>query len=166
MRHNTKAIAAAFASLFALSACDLASLTKSESKADSDAQQPATEGTVFGVWRTNIPTGQTPPAPTDIKVTMQVNTDHTMLLSQRIATGQPAPAPEFVELSKEYWSWSVVDGKMVSNKTSCEYKDPATMQPTGETECREPKSKSADINVKGKAWTVVDASGPVIFRKD
>lgn len=165
MRHNSIRFAGALGAMLAFNACDMASLTKAEAKADADTQQPATEATVLGVWRTNIPTGQTPPAPTDIKVTMVVESNHTMLLSQRIATGQPAPY-DFVEISKESWSWSVADGKMASSKTTCEYKDPATMEPTGETECREPKTKSADINVKGKAWTVVDASGPVVFRKD
>jgi hypothetical protein len=143
-----------------LAACDLTSLKQ----ADDDTQQPATEATVMGVWRTNIPVTTTTP-PSDIKVTMEVDADHTMLLSQRVATGQPSPY-DFVEISKEYWSWSVADGKMTSVKTTCEYKDPATMQPTGETECREPKTETRDINVKGKAWTVVEDGQPIIFRKD
>jgi hypothetical protein len=160
MRHNLMHLAAGAAAILALSACDLTSLKK----ADDETRQPATEATVVGIWRTNIPVTTTTP-PSDIKVTMQVNADHTMLLSQRVATGQAAPY-DFVEIAHEFWSWSVADGKMASTKTTCEYKDPATMQPTAETECREPKSKSADINVKGKAWTVLENDQPVVFRKD
>lgn len=160
MRHNITHIAAGMAVMLSLAGCDLTSLKK----ADDDTAQPATEATVVGVWRTNIPTGAVPPKPTDIKVTMQVNADHTMILSQRIATG--VADPEFVEISKENWDWSVVDGKMLSTKTACVYKDPATMQEIAGAPCSAPTSKSAAISVKGKAWTVVENDQPIVFRKD
>ena len=159
MRHHLFHLAAGTAVAFSLSACDLTSLQKKE----TETQQPATEATVVGIWRTNIPTGKTPPDPTDIKVTMDVEADHTMLLSQRVATGQPAPY-DYVEIVKEYWTWTVADGKMKSVKRTCTYKDPATMQET--TTCAEPLSKEADINVKGTAWTVVEQGQPIVFRKD
>jgi hypothetical protein len=142
-----------------LSACNLNDVKA----ADDETQKPATEATVIGIWRTDIPLATTPPS--NIKVTMQVDAEHTMLTSQRVATGQPAPY-DFVEFNKEYWTWKVVDGKVLSEKTVCEYKDPATMQPTGETACRAPLTKEAAINVKGSVWTVVEDGQPILFRKD
>ena len=94
MHHNFTHIAAGLAVMMTFTACELTSLKK----ADDDTAQPATEATVVGVWRSNIPTGKAPPEPTDVKVTMQVNADHTMILSQRIATG--VADPEFVEIVK------------------------------------------------------------------
>lgn len=161
MRHDFIKTAVGMAALLALSGCELTGLKK----ADDETAQPATEATVVGIWRTNIPTGKAPPEPVDIKVTMQVNADHTMLLSQRIATGQPAPN-DFVEIVKEYWTWSVADGKMLSTKTACTYKDPATMKEIEGAPCAAPTSKSADISVKGSAWTVVENNQPIVFRKD
>lgn len=161
MRHNLTHIAAGMAVMMSFAGCNLTDLKK----ADDDTTQPATEATVVGVWRTNIPTGAVPPNPTDIKVTMQVDANHTMILSQRIATGQPSPN-DFVEISKENWDWSVVDGKMLSTKTACVYKDPATMQEIAGAPCSLPTSKSAAISVKGKAWTVVENDQPIVFRKD
>ena len=143
-----------------LTGCDLTQIKK----ADNDTAQPATAATVVGVWRTDIPVTTTNP-PTDIKVTMQVLAEGSMLLSQRVATGQPSPY-DFVEIAKENWTWKVENGNMISVKTTCEYKDPATMQPTGETDCRVPLTQTAAINVKGNAWTVVQSGQPVIFRKD
>ncbi|MDB5048408.1 MAG: hypothetical protein JWO30_1479 [Fibrobacteres bacterium] len=142
-----------------LSACDLTQANK----ADDETAQPATAATIVGIWRTDIPVTTTTP-PTDVKVTMQVDAGGTMVLSQRIATGQPAPYDN-VEIAKENWTWTVESGNMMSVKTTCEYKDPQTMQ-TVSTECAEPKTKSAAINVKGKAWTVVENGQPIVFRKD
>lgn len=148
------------ATALSLQACDLALLQKEE----SDAQQPATESTVIGIWRSNIPTGKAPPEPTDIKVTLDVEPDHTMLLSKRIATGKPKP-DDYCELVKEYWSWSVADGKLSAAKTDCTYKNPETMEVVS-TECQEPKSRSVAIDVKGTAWTMDEAGTPLIYRKD
>ncbi len=143
-----------------LTACDLTQIKK---KADENTTQPATAATVVGIWRTDVVVPGTPP--TDIKITMQVDAASTMVLSQRVATGQPSPY-DYVEISKENWTWKVENGAMVSEKTTCEYKDPATMQPTGETACRAPLTRNAPINVKGTAWTVVQEGTPVVFRKD
>ena len=163
MRHNIIRKASAFSAvftLFAFAACDLTGLKK----ADESTQQPATEATVVGIWRTNIPITTTTP-PSDVKVTMQVDAEHTMLLSKRVATGQPAPY-DFVEVSKENYTWSVADGKMSSTKTTCTYKDPATMQEIPGMPCQAPLSQDAPINVKGKAWTIVQGDQAIIFRKD
>jgi hypothetical protein len=162
MRHNYSYIAAGMAVMLTFAGCDLIGGLK---KTDDETAQPATEATVVGIWRSNIPTGALPPKPTDIKVTMQVDAGHTMILSQRIATGLPKP-DDFVEISKETWSWSVVDGKMNSTKTACVYKDPATMKEIEGAPCSAPASKSAEISVKGKAWTVVENGQPIVFRKD
>ncbi len=144
----------------ALVGCDLTQVKK----ADDNTTQPATAETVIGIWRTSIPVPSNPP--TDIKVTMEVLKDGTSVTTQSVATGQPAPAPEFVEISKENWTWKVENGTMLSVKTTCEYKDPATMQPTGETACRQPLTRSDAISVKGKAWSVVQGGEAVIFLKD
>jgi hypothetical protein len=132
-------------------------------KTDDNATQPATAATVVGIWRSDIPISSTTP-PTILKLTMQVNNEGTLLLSQRLATGQPAPY-DYVETSKENMTWKIENGNMVSVKTDCEYKDPATMQ-TVSTECQAPLTESAAISVKGKAWTVVRSGQPVVFRKD
>jgi hypothetical protein len=152
--------AALIAAFLSLQACDLAELQKEE----SDTQQPATESTVIGIWRGNIPTGKAPPDPTDIKVTLDVEPDHTMLLSKRIATGKPAPL-DYCELVKEYWSWSVADGKLSATKTDCAYKNPETMEVVS-TDCAEPRSESVAIDVKGTAWTMDEAGLPLVYRKD
>lgn len=144
--------------------CDLSQLTKSDlTKADENATKPATEATIIGVWRANIPNTTTNP-PTDFKVTMDINAGHSMLTSLRVATGKPSPN-DYIELRHEFWSWQVIDGKMMSAKTTCEYKDPATGEPTAETECRAPLSLEAPINVKGPSWTVMQEDQPVIFTK-
>ncbi|MDB5105310.1 MAG: hypothetical protein JWP91_2999 [Fibrobacteres bacterium] len=158
MRHVSLKLGLGLALGLAFSGCDLTQIKKT----DDDTAQPATAATVVGIWRADI---VVPNPPLDIKLTMQVDAAGTMLLSQRLATGQPSPN-DFVETSKEYWTWKVENGNMVSVKTTCEYKDPATMQPTGETACREPLSKTKAINVKGSAWTVVEEGQPVVFRKD
>jgi hypothetical protein len=152
--------AALIAAFLSLQACDLAELQKEE----SDTRQPATESTVIGIWRGNIPTGKAPPEPTDIKVTLDVEQDHTMLLSKRIATGKPAPM-DYCELVKEYWSWSVADGKLSATKTDCTYKNPETLEVVS-TDCAEPKSESVAIDVKGTAWTMDEAGVPFVYRKD
>lgn len=154
-------LAACSVAALCLGACDPASFMKKE---DDQTRQPATEATVIGIWRTNIPTGKTPPDPTDIKVTLDIEADHTLLLSKRIATGKEAPY-DYVELVKEYQSWSVSDGKLISTKTDCTYKDPATME-TVSTDCAEPKTREADIDVKGAAWTLVEDGKPTVYRKD
>jgi hypothetical protein len=151
---------ALIAAALSMQACDLALLQKEE----SDAQQPATESTVIGIWRSNIPTGKAPPEPTDIKVTLDIEPDHTMLLSKRIATGRAAPF-DYCELVKEYWSWSVADGKLSATKTDCTYKNPETMEVVS-TDCAEPKSESVTIDVKGAAWTMDETGTPLIYRKD
>jgi hypothetical protein len=146
--------------VLALQGCDLASLQKEE----SDARQPATEGTVIGIWRGNIPTGKAPPEPTDVKVTLDIEPDHTMLLSKRIATGKPSPN-DFCELVKEYWSWSVADGNMSASKTACTYKNPESMEVVS-TDCAEPKSETVAIDVNGAAWSMDEAGIPIVYRKD
>ncbi len=144
-----------------LNGCDLSQLTQSSSKAVPN--EPATEATVVGIWRTNIPiTTTTPPA--DIKVTMEVDSDHTMLLSYRTATGVPAPN-DYVELSHEYGTWSVTDGKMISAKTLCQYRDPPAYQLNDTSGCRAPLTREKPINVKAGAWTVVENDQPIIFRR-
>ncbi len=158
MRHALWNSALVLALGAAFTACDLTQLKKT----DEETAQPATEATVVGVWRTNVPNTATNP-PSDIKVTMQVDAGHTMLMSYRVATGMPSPN-DFVEISKEYWTWSVADGKMTCQKTTCEYTDPATMEKT--TTCAEPTARTKDINVKGTAWTVVEDGQPIVFRKD
>lgn len=158
MRHPYLKAGTGLALALSLAACDLSTLQS----ADASATQPATAATVVGIWRTDIVEPGSPPV--TIKMTMQVDPAGTMVLSQRVATGQPAPY-DYVEIAKENWTWTVADGKMSSVKTTCEYKDPATMQ-TVSTDCVEPKSKSADINVKGNAWTVVEDGQPIVFRKD
>jgi len=153
--------AACSAAALLLAACDPMSFMK---KADDETRQPATEATVIGIWRTNLPTGKTPPDPTDIKVTLDIEPDHTLLLSERIATGRDAPY-DFVEIVKEYQSWSVTNGKLVSTKTDCTYKDAATLLETS-TDCAEPKTREADIDVKGSAWTLMENGEPIVYRKD
>ncbi|MBW8890495.1 MAG: hypothetical protein JF616_22310 [Fibrobacteres bacterium] len=153
--------AAYSATTLLLAACDPMSFMKKE---DDETRQPATEATVIGIWRTNIPTGKTPPDPTDIKVTLDIEPDHTLLLSKRLATGLDAPN-DYVEIVKEYQSWSVTDGKLVSTKTDCTYKDAATLLETS-TDCSEPKTREADIDVKGSAWTLMEDGQPTVYRKD
>jgi hypothetical protein len=160
MRQSIIRFAAGLAAVLCLPACDPALLQKQE----DDAQKPATEATVVGIWRTNIPTGKAPPEPADIKVTLDIEPDHTMLLSKRLATGKPAPF-DYVELAKEYWSWSVSDGKLSATKTDCTYKDFPTMEVVS-TDCAEPTSKSVAIDVKGTAWTMVEDGTPLVYRKD
>lgn len=152
--------AAVMAALLCLSACDMALLQKQE----DDTRQPATETTVIGIWRTNIPTGKAPPEPTDFKVTLDIEADHTMLFSQRLATGKAAPY-DYVEIIKEYWSWSVADGKLTATKTDCTYKDPQSLEVVSTT-CADPKSKSVAIDVKGTAWTMDEGGTPLVYRKD
>ncbi len=158
MRHSSIKLGLGMALGLAFSGCDLTQIKK----ADEDTAQPATAATVVGIWRTDIAVVD---PPTNIKVTMQVDAAGSMLLSQRVATGQPSPN-DFVEFSKENWTWKVENGAMVSQKTTCEYKNPATMQPTGEVACRAPLTRNSAINVKGKAWTVIDDGKPIVFRKD
>jgi hypothetical protein len=158
MRHAYLKIGLGMALGLALTACDMTSLQKT----DADTTQPATAATVVGVWRTDIVEPGTPP--TTIKMTMAVDAGGTMVLSERVATGQPAPY-DYVEIAKENWTWTVADGTITSVKTTCEYKDPSTMQ-TVSTDCAEPKTKSTAINVKGSAWTVVENGQPIVFRKD
>lgn len=153
--------AAYLATALCLAACDPASFLKKE---DDQTRQPATEATVIGIWRTNIPTGNAPPDPTDFKVTLDIEPDHTLLFSKRLATGRPAPY-DYVELVKEYQSWSVSNGKLISTKTDCTYKDAATMEETS-TVCAEPKTREADIDVKGTAWTLMEDGQPTVYRKD
>jgi hypothetical protein len=163
MRHEyLKAGMALFGMALGLSltACDLSQVAA----ANDNATQPATAATIQGVWRTDILLTTTTPA-TDIKVTMEIDADNTMILSQRVATGYPAPN-DFVEISKETWAWSIVDGKMVSNKTACVYKDPKTAQEIPDAPCAAPLTQEAPISVKGKAWTVVQNDQPIVFRKD
>jgi hypothetical protein len=143
-----------------LSACDLTQLTKSSS---TDAvAQPKTEATVIGIWRANIPVSATPP--TDIKVTMDIGSDHTTLLSYRVATGKPSPY-DYLEIKKEYSTWTVADGNLSSVKTHCEYKDQTTGLATAEVDCRAPIEESHDINVKGGAWTLIKEGAPLVFNK-
>jgi hypothetical protein len=148
------------AGLLSLQACNLASLEKQE----SDAQQPATEATAIGIWRSNIPTGKAPPEPIDIKVTLDIEPDHTMLLSKRIATGKAHPY-DYCELVKEFWSWSVADGVLSATKTDCTYKDPQSLEVLSTT-CAEPKTRSIAIDVKGAAWTMDEGGTPLVYRKD
>ncbi len=154
-------IAACSAAALCLGACDPTSFMKKE---DDETRQPATEATVIGIWRTNIPTGNAPPDPTDIKVTLDIEPDHTLLLSHRLATGKPPP-DDYVEIVKEYWSWSVADGKLSGTKTSCTYKDAKTMEESS-SECAEPKTWETAIEVSGTAWTMQVDGKPIVYRKD
>jgi hypothetical protein len=163
MRHLISRFAVASLAVQAvltLGACDPSLLQKQE----SDARQPATEATVIGIWRSNIPTGKVPPDPIDIKVTLDIEPDHTMLLSKRIATGKPHPY-DYCELVKEFWSWSVADGNLSATKTDCTYKDPQSMEVVSTT-CAEPTSRSVAIDVKGAAWTMDEGGTPLVYRKD
>jgi hypothetical protein len=155
------AIAARSFPCLSLLACDPTALLQKE---ESDARQPPTESTVIGIWRANIPTGKAPPEPTDVKVTLDIGADHSMLLSRRLATGKPAPY-DYVELVKEYWSWSVSDGKLSATKTDCTYKDAQSMEVVSTT-CAAPTSESVAIDVEGKAWTMDEGGTPIVYRKD
>jgi hypothetical protein len=121
--------------------------------------EPATEATVIGTWRSNVPA---PGGTSDIKITMRIDADHTMLLSQRIASSGPA---EFVEIVHENWTWSLVDGKMKSVKTTCQYA-PAPEYKLMDLPCQAPLEKEAPVNVKAGAWTVVEDGQPIVFRRD
>lgn len=143
-----------------LAACDLTDVKKT----DDEAAQPAIAATVVGIWRSDIAITNTNP-PTILKLTMQVNADQTLLISQRLPTGQPAPYDN-VEIAKENFSWKIENGALVAVKTTCKYNNPETMQPTGETDCRAPLSRTDNINVKGKLWTVIESGQPMVFRKD
>lgn len=159
--HRSFGVSAAMvAAALTLQACDLAALQNKE----SDEQQPATESTVVGIWRSNIPTGNAPPEPADIKVTLPIYSDHTMLVSHRIATGKAYPY-DYCELVKEFWSWSVSDGKLSATKTECTYKEPVNMEVTSTT-CADPTSRTIAIDVKGAAWTMDEDGVPLVYRRD
>lgn len=153
--------AACLAATLFMGSCDPSSLLQ---KKDDGTRQPATEATVIGIWRSNIPTGKPPPDPMDIKVTLDIEPGHTLLLSERVATGRAAPF-DFVEIVKESQTWSVTEGKLVSSKTQCVYKNAATLEVTS-TECAEPKRRETDIDVIGKAWAIRQDGIPIVYRKD
>jgi hypothetical protein len=95
---------------------------------------------------------------------MDVGNDHFITLSFRVATGKPIPY-DYLEIAREYGSWTVTEGNLVMIKTTCEYKDQTTGLPTSETTCRTPDQESHDINVKGGAWTIMKDGKPLIFTK-
>lgn len=160
MRHTYLKIGMGMAMGLALSACDLTQVTK----ANNDTKQPATEATVIGTWRTDIPVSQAPPIV--MKMTMVINANHTLLTSQRLPTGEAAPYDN-IETAHENWTWSVADGKLSSQKTTCEYRDPKNPTADPTTECQPPLTRDAAINVNGSAWTIVDPqAGPLVFKKD
>jgi hypothetical protein len=156
MRHSILKMGLGLTLGLALAGCDLTDVKK----ADDDTAKPATAATVIGTWRSDVAATPT----TIIKLTMRVDEAGTMVLSQRVATGQPAPY-DYVEISKENWTWKIENASMVSVKTDCEYKNPETMQ-TSSTTCTDPLIRTSEIKVKGSAWTVLENGQPVIFRKD
>lgn len=157
MRHSILKLGLGLALGFAMTGCELAEVKM----ADDNTSKPATAATVIGIWRSEV--AATPS--TIIKLTMQVDAAGSMLLSQRVATGQPAPNDN-VEIAKENFTWTIEDGAMVAVKTTCEYNNPETMQPTGEIGCRSPLTRTDKISVKGDIWTVLEGGQPVLFKKD
>jgi hypothetical protein len=160
MRSHFLKIGFGLAMALTFTACEFAQLTK----ANDEATQPKTEATVIGIWRGNIPVTTTTP-PSDIKVTMVVNKNYTLLLSKRVATGKAEPN-DFIEISKENFTWTITDGKMVRSKVNCEYKDPVSGEVIMDKSCETPLVVESDINVKGSAWTVMENDEPMIYRKD
>jgi hypothetical protein len=148
------------AMVFSFSGCN----TESTDKADPNGVQPKTEATVIGVWHSNVKI-VTPPI--DLNIDLTINADHKQTAKILTATGQPAPA-DYMEISTENATWSVAGGKLISVKTTCTYvtPDPATGAMTPVGDCRAPLKDSVDINVKGKAWTIIKDGQPAVFLKD
>jgi hypothetical protein len=139
----------------ALVACELKDITS------GSGNEPATRATVIGTWRTNIPI---PGQIKDMKVTMRIDANDTMLVSQRM--GNPmGEVPEFVETSNEMMTWALVDGKLKSTKYLCKYADAPPYQLKEDT-CKDPLVSEEPVNVKGGAWTIMYAGKPIVFRKD
>lgn len=137
-----------------LSACDFKDL------AGAGKKDPANEATVIGTWRSNYPA---PGGNTDIKVTMRIDPDHTLVLSQRMAN--PGGPEEFVELSRETGSWSLQDGSFKSSRTACEY-SAAPDYKLKPADCKLPLEKEIPVQVTGGAWTILEEGKPIVFRKD
>ncbi|MDB5106605.1 MAG: hypothetical protein JWP91_4294 [Fibrobacteres bacterium] len=125
---------------------------------------PQVDSTLVGIWRTVVPIPSSNP-PAEVRVTMQIDAGHTLLLSQRMATGQPSPH-DFATLSREEEAWSIVSGEFRTIKTHCEYTDPATLQPTPESDCRAPLESAIPIMVSHKVWTFLENGQSFVFRKD
>ncbi len=141
-------------------------------KADEETKMPATEKTALGVWRSDIPKS----ANLDeiIKVTLVIESSQegkTKVLSKRVPTKYPAPYDN-IEISREDWTWTYSNGKIISTKVRCEYRDAKKeidlTKPLApdETVCREPLIHEDSIRVNGKAWTTFEDGQPIIYRKD
>jgi hypothetical protein len=126
--------------------------------------EPKTAATVVGIWRATLVLPTTEP-PTELRLTAQIDAGGTMVVSQRVATGQPSPY-DFVQIARESSDWRVEAGEFRAQKTVCEYHDPETFEPTPESDCRMPLELRSDIVVSHGVWTLADKGDTTVLIRD
>jgi hypothetical protein len=126
--------------------------------------EPKTAATVVGIWRADFMDTTTEP-PTEIRLTAQIDAGGTMVVSRRIATGQPTPF-DFAPILRENSDWRVEEGEFRAVKTLCEYRDPITFEPTSESDCRAPLELKSDIIVSRGVWTLADYGDTTVLLRD
>jgi hypothetical protein len=124
--------------------------------------EPKTAATVAGIWRATVPAPAMVP-PTEILINVQIDPGGTLVVTQRMVTGQSGPKV-FLQILREFSEWHVEAGEFRARKTACEYLDPVTRE--SGTDCRAPLEWTSDIVVSRGVWTFVENGNTTLLVRD